>query len=160
MLAFVAAGLEPVDPCGLITMDGHRTFDSGFQLQRAWSNRSAALGHDPCVPARADRPYVALVPRQPTVRLVKEGESSTITLDAFADRVVSNWAVSTFDLSGHQLHDQFVDATLDKTSVRSGDVVTLTLTARKASAAKLNVVAVVSTLGVVSHMWPIAIVRH
>ena len=70
-VAFAASGVEAVDPCGLLTMDDHWTQASGFVVQRAWSNRAAALGQNPCVPARAGRPFVALVPRLPAVRLVR-----------------------------------------------------------------------------------------
>ena len=59
---FTAAGVEPVDPCGIVTMDRHRTQENGFLLQRAWSNRAALRGRNPCVPAPADQPYVALLP--------------------------------------------------------------------------------------------------
>ena len=79
---FSAAGLEPVDPCGLITMDGHATTESGFVVHRAWSNRAAAQAQDPCVPSRPDRPYVMLVPREPAVRLAHEGDTATVMLDA------------------------------------------------------------------------------
>jgi hypothetical protein len=41
-LGFTAAGVEPADPCGLITMDRHWMSESGFTVQRAWSNRAAA----------------------------------------------------------------------------------------------------------------------
>jgi hypothetical protein len=52
-------------------MNDHRTLESGFVVQRAWSNRSASLGRDPCVPAQAGQSYIALVPRQATVRLAR-----------------------------------------------------------------------------------------
>src|SRR4029453_147017 len=67
-LGFTYSGVEPVDPCGLITMDANRTVPGGFPLQRAWSNRAAAAGHNPCVPA-PDGPYLALIPAEPTVQL-------------------------------------------------------------------------------------------
>ncbi|HVH48251.1 MAG TPA: hypothetical protein VM925_38220, partial [Labilithrix sp.] len=159
-LAFTASGLEPVDPCGLITMDGHWTLDSGFAVQRAWSNRAAALGHDPCVPARRNRPYVALVPRTPTVRLVGEGERVTITLDAKADRPVPKWATSVLDVTGFHEHAQYVDVSLDRSVVQDGDSVNLTIVVRKRNENGLVVVGAVSTLGVSSHMWPVAIVTR
>lgn len=159
-LGFTAAGVEPVDPCGLITMDGHRTTERGFVVQRAWSNRAASLGRDPCVPARVGRPYVTLVPREPTVRLPREGMSSTIALEAAADRTVPGWAVSAFDLTGYQDGEPCVEVSLDRSQVVAGQTLNLTITARKRNARRLCIVGVVSTLGVHSYMWPVAVVMR
>lgn len=156
-LGFYAAGLEPVDPCGLLTMDSHWTFASGFVVHRAWSNRAASAGHDPCVPARAGRPYVAMVSREPTVRLPTVGERATITLEAVSDRPVPGWAVSAFDLSGYHDGSSYVDVSVDKTQVHAGETATLTIVVRKLHPAQVATVAVVSTIGVLSFMWPVAI---
>jgi hypothetical protein len=157
---FTAAGVEPVDPCGLTTMDGHWTTESGFVVQRAWSNAAAALAREPCVPARLERPYVMLVPREPAVRLAREGESVTLDLDASTAGLAKTWAISAFDLSGHQDHAQYVELLLDKSSIRSGESVRLTITARKKNPAQRSIVALVSTLGVHSHMWPLLVMMR
>jgi hypothetical protein len=159
-IAFTASGVEAVDPCGLLTMDGHWTFESGFVVQRAWSNRAAALGRDPCVPARADRPYLALVPSEPAVRLAEVGASVTLTVEARADRAVPRWAISAFDLSGHHDHDRFVDLILDRPTIEAGETAQLTITVRKLNPKQLTLVALVSTLGVQSHMWPLAVMMR
>ena len=159
-VAFAASGVEAVDPCGLLTMDDHWTQASGFVVQRAWSNRAAALGQNPCVPARAGRPFVALVPREPAVRLVEEGSSATITLDAAADGEVPAWAVSAFDLTGYQAHERYVDLALDRATVAAGDTARLTVTLRGKSRRQQSVVAIVSTLGVHSYMWPLAVMTR
>ena len=52
--------------------------------------------------------------------------------------------------------DEFVDET-GQITVQAGDTVTLTLTSRKSSA-NTAIVAVVSSVGVISHMWPVAVV--
>jgi hypothetical protein len=158
--AFTTSGLEPVDPCGLITMDNHWTFDSGFTVQRAWSNRAASVGHDPCVPVRDNKPYVALVPMQPAVRLAKEGESATIALEATADRPVPAWSISAFDLLGYQDHDHYIDAAIDKTTIAAGQTATLTVTLRKKNSKEMAIVGLVSSLGVQSHMWPLAVITR
>lgn len=61
---------------------------SGFTVQRAWSNRAAERGRNPCLPP--DRPYVALVPREPAVRLPNVGDSATLVVDTVADRPTDN----------------------------------------------------------------------
>jgi hypothetical protein len=156
-LGFASSGLEPVDPCGLITMDDHRAFESGFVVQRAWSNREAGLGRNPCVPARADRPYIALVAKTPTVRLANVGDTATIDLEAAADRNVPRWAVSAFDLTGYQQRTSYVEAELDKHTVGAGETARLTLKLMATSPRQVSVVGVVSTLGTQSHLWPVAI---
>jgi hypothetical protein len=141
-------------------MDNHRTADGGFVVQRVWSNRAAAGGHDPCVPSRPSQPYLALVPRTSTVRLANEGESATILLDARADRPTPRWNVSAFDLTGYQEHASYVDASVDRVTAQDGDTVELTVTLRRAHDGGQIVLGAVSTLGVIAHMWPIAVVTH
>jgi hypothetical protein len=159
-LGFTAAGVEPVDPCGLITRDGHCIRESGFVVQRAWSNRAASLGGDPCAPSRTEQPYVALVPQHPTVRLTKAGESATITLEAAADRPGLAWNVSAFDLTGYQDHEQYLTVSVDKSRVSYGQTATLTIKVRKLNPKQLCIVAVVSKLGAYSHIWPVAVVMR
>lgn len=128
---FAAAGTEAADPCGFITTE-RDIVESTFVLRRAWSARAAAKGHDPCAPAIADRPYVAFAPRQPMVR----------------------------DLTGSQMHQQFVEATIDRQEVAPGDAGTLRVTLRKLPPNGLSVVGVVSTLDGYSHLWPVAVVTQ
>lgn len=153
-LGFTAAGPEPVDPCGLLMMGGHRATESGFVVQRVWSNRAASLGRDPCVPSATGRPYVALVPRRPTVRLRAPGERTTVVLDAAADRPTPAWRVSTVELTG----EGCVEASLDRAFVAAGETVTLTLTARAPDARRRCVVGLVSTVDGRSSLWPVAVV--
>lgn len=158
---FVLAGLEPVDPCGLVNMSTHWTVENGFVLQRAWSNRAVSQGHDPCVPARPGVPYVMLVPREPGLRINKEGEAQTLELDATTgDPSVTSWAISAFDLTGHQDGTQYAEVALDKSVVRSGELVHLTVTMKKRHPANRGVIGVVSTIGVHSHMWPLLLVTR
>lgn len=119
-LGFTAAGIEPVDPCGLLSVGPPRTIESGFVVQRAWSNRAASLGRDPCVPTLADRPYVALVPRQPVVRLAAAHGSVMVPLVATADGSVAEWTISVLTRSGFRDHEPCVDASLDRTTVAPG----------------------------------------
>lgn len=157
---FAEAGLEPVDPCGLVMMDRHWTNESGFVVHRAWSNREAAKAHDPCVPARADHPYVMLVPRELALRLPKEGDTITVDLDATAAGVTDAWAVSAFDLGGFHDHTHYVELTLDRSTVRAGDTVRLTIKALKKNPQQRELVALVSTIGVHSHMWPLLVMMR
>jgi hypothetical protein len=120
-LGFTFAGVEPVDPCAILNQDRHRALESGFLLQRAWSNRAASEGRNPCVPVATDQPFVALVPRTPTVRLATEGARVTILLDAAADRPVPPWSVAAIDSTGRQDREQYVHVSLDRSTVKAGD---------------------------------------
>jgi hypothetical protein len=146
-----------VDPCGVVTRDGHWTIESGFAVQRAWSNRAAAAGRDPCVPSDPDAPYVALVPRAPVVRLAAAGATATIELDAASDRSVPRWAVSAIDLSGDQDGRRYVDVSLDRGDAAAGEVAVLTLRLVRLHPRQMSLVGVVSTLGARSYLWPIAV---
>jgi hypothetical protein len=155
--AFTAHGSEPVDPCGLLNRDRHRAVDGGFRVQRAWSNRAAARGLDPCVPAVPERPYLALVPRQPVVRLASEGAAATIALDAASDRAVPPWRVSAVDLTGTREGGRYVEARLDKQRAASGDTVVLSLRVLRLHPRQRTVVGLVSYAGTYTHVWPLAV---
>ena len=158
--AFTAAGTEPVDPCGLVTMDRHRAVADGFTVQRAWSNDAAAQGHDPCVPSPADQPYLALIPEKPVVRLPAVGDSVTITVEGAADRTVSAWNVSAIDLSGKQDGGRYLDVALDGATVAPGQTLRLTITARQLHPKGRALVALVSTRGGGTYVWPLAVMMR
>jgi hypothetical protein len=153
---FTSSGAEPVDPCGVITRDTHWTVERGFAVQRAWSNRAAAGGHDPCVPSDRGRPFVAMVPRAPVVRIPAAGATVTVPLDAVADCPIEAWAVSTIVLGRH-VDPSFLEAHLDRGQVRPGHAAALTLRLVRMPAATMAVVGVVSTVGSRSHVWPLVV---
>ncbi len=156
-VGFTAFGAEPVDPCSLLNLDRHRAEESGFRVQRGWSNRAAASGTDPCVPPVADRPFLALVPRQPAVRLDSVGATASVMLDAAADRTVPGWAVSAIDLTGERQGERYVDACLDRAWVASGDVAVLTLRVVRRHPRQQTIVGLVSRLGDEQRLWPLAV---
>lgn len=151
---FSLSGVEPVDPCGLITMDHHQTTEQGFAVHRAWSNRAAGLGLDPCVPARGPGTYRALIPREPTVILLSGETVAKTTLDAVSG-AGGRWSVSASEIPGHG--EPCLTVGLDSSHVESGDTVTLTITARPQAARDLCFVALISTDGVTSTLWPLPV---
>lgn len=152
---FTGAGTEVVDPCGLITRD-MEIVESGFTVRRAWSNRSAAEGRDPCVPASAERAYVALMPERQVVRLINRGDSATLTLQAASDRPIETWRVQAIDVTGSQQRERFVDLDLDRTEVAPGESATLRITLRRPPATRL-VVGIESTVDGRSYLWPLEV---
>lgn len=154
---FTTAGVEPVDPCGLILRGKNHATESGFTVQRAWSNRAAAEGRDPCVPSVRDAPYVALVPEQPVVRLTRAGARVTVPLVAAANGTVPPWKIAALDFTGAQEAMRYVDVALDRPRIKAGEQATLTITLRKRHPKELSVVGLVSTVGSVSYLWPLAV---
>lgn len=152
---FTAAGVEPADPCGLAAVDNTVVAD-GFVVRRAWSNRAAQRGHDPCAPTSRARPFVALVPREPGVRLRREDSTVAIALTAAADRAVPAWSVRAAGVGADDAPG-CVDASLDATTVDAGQAVTLTLSRRPHSAPGLCVVRLLSTLHGRTSAWPLAV---
>ncbi len=156
-VAFSAAGVEPVDLCGLLTRDTHRSTASGFAVQRAWSNRAAARGGDPCAPSGEDAAYVALVPREPGVRLRAVGERARLTLEAVADRLTADWQVAVVDLGAGSDGASPVRVTLDRSSVRAGESVELTLELLDRPPADSIVLGLLSTSGDRTRLWPLRV---
>lgn len=156
---FTAAGVEAMDPCGFMA-DPRTIGESGFVVRRAWSNAAAVQGHDPCVPHPADRPYLALVPQIPTVRLSKNSESVLIPVIAAADRPVGIWSVTAIDLTGVQDQARYLDVTLDRSVVGPGDEAHLTITRRLRAPRDLAIVGLISKADGQSHLWPVAVVTR
>ena len=68
------------------------------------------------------------------------------------------WTVATVDLAAAPGAAPAVEAHLDRTQVATGDTVTLTLTAPAYSAPKRHVLALVSTQGDTTFVWPLPVV--
>lgn len=154
--AFTAAGVEPADVCGLIAPDGRVVVDGGFAVQRAWSNRAAALGHDPCVPA-PEGPYRALIPREPAIRLSTIDATATLALDATADRATPNWRIIAVDLTATHGKPRCVEARLDQSTVDTGDTVGLTVTLRHPPPRDVCTLGLVSSRNGTDNIWPVTI---
>lgn len=154
---FLSAGVEPVDPCGLLLRGKSRATEHGRTMQRAWSNREAAAGNDPCVPHVGSAPFVALVPEQPSVHLKIPGEHVKATFEAAASGEVRGWKVSVLDLTGTQDAEHYVDVALDRAYVMAGQPVTLTIVLRKRPPQGRSVVGLVSSVGQSEYLWPLVV---
>lgn len=154
---FLSAGIEPVDPCVLLLRGRNRATEHGRTMQRAWSNRAAAEGIDPCVPHVGTAPFVALVPEQPSVHLEIPGEHVKATFEAAASGEVRGWKVSVLDLTGTQDAEHYVDVALDRAYVTAGQRVTLTIVLRKRPRQGRSVVGLVSSAGQSEYLWPLVV---
>jgi hypothetical protein len=141
-------GAELGDMCEFLRSSDQRLVGS-FVVQRAWSNASAAAGHDPCVPAPA-QPYVAAVPalddavtiafpsdvggaQRSRGVTIPVGSSKTIDVALYSDAPGPDFTVTAYDV-GALLHGATPELTFawDQTTGHDGDVRKLTITHAKA----------------------------
>ena len=129
---WAVAGGEVGDLCEGFGSTGTTTIESTFTVQRSWSNKSAAAGHDPCVPIPNGEVYFNAAPRQAKVVLPKAGSTAVLDIDAFSDGPKDPWKISAFDFAGFQQGTAVLSFSFDKTDVQNGDHVQLTITATSA----------------------------
>ena len=154
---FTAAGVEPADPCGIATVDNTLVVE-GFVVRRAWSNRAARAGHDPCTPAVRTRPYLALVPQTAGTLLRHDGDRELIPMTAAADRPTAAWSVAVTAVENSAGASPCVDAALDTDTVEAGQTVVLTLTRRAGTAPGRCLVRVISSQHGMASAWPVVVV--
>lgn len=150
---WTAFGPEVADACAAV--DTSLTAqESGFAVQRSWSNASAAAGHDPCVPVPAGEVYFNAAPEQgkETVPL-SVGQSATIVLYPAADGATGSWQLSAVAASGSPLGFDVQPST-----VTSGTRATLTVTLLSPPALGVDqLYGVVSQAGTDTHVWPMIV---
>jgi hypothetical protein len=155
-----------------------------YWVQRIWSNKSAAAGHDPCVPAAA-APYFNVTPlalqtvnvyipaqltgtssaqQQPTKGFkVLAGTSETFAVGFYSDAATGPWKISADmnnPLTGGQgmgtFNTSLATVSLDKTSGQNGEKAYVTVkVASSGSTFKGEVVTITSSLNGVDHYMPI-----
>lgn len=121
-----------------------------YMVQRSWSNAAAARGDNPCVPAVTAAPYLNAFPALGTITAggiaagfktqglsIPIGQQKTIALTLSSAAATDNtWTVQAFDYNQAVMGASApgLALSLDKTSGRNGDVIHLTVTAKKADA--------------------------
>jgi hypothetical protein len=161
-----------------------------YWVQRTWSNKNAAAGHNPCQP-NSD-PYFTVTPldaqavnvelppqltgqstatQQPTKGFrVLAGSTGTFAVGFISDAATSGpWTISVAPgnpvLGTHSFIDQYnkysITATVDKTSGQNGEKAYVTVNVTTAgSLFKGEIVTVTSTLNGVNHYMPIWIANQ
>ena len=155
-----------------------------FAVQRTWSNKSAAAGHAPCVPAPKDPNFnvTTLIandtvvanfagadapPLDPTSLgyVIGVGQSRTIPLGFYSDGPTAPIAIEAFESdpfsqNGSSLDpstDMNLELSLDKVSGQNGEKAYLTIKVVKDNAAKAHLVVVQATVGNVVRYLPILV---
>jgi hypothetical protein len=152
-------GGEVGDLC--VTQDNSDEYtESGFSVQRIWSNVAAKGSHDPCVPAPAGDVYFNVAPANEQFT-AKVGATKTIVLTAFSDAPTPNWTISGVDYAQEFEGTQSLQFAFDKTIVNNGTKVNMTITVVAAPPSDFQGAALFSirsTQGTVKQRWPGAVI--
>jgi hypothetical protein len=113
-----------------------------FTVQRTWSNKAAAAGQDPCVPAMAGTYFNAAPQAADQITFTNAGQSSkfkgiqipvgsskTIPVVIYSDAPTDVITLGALDNAAVRGGAQQLTFAWDKTTGRNGDVVHLTITA-------------------------------
>jgi hypothetical protein len=152
--AWLAFGPEVADVC-VATDTNLSTTDSGYVLQRSWSNASARGGHDPCVPRPAGSVYFNMAPAMGAEELtLGVGETATFALYALADGDAGSWQLQALATNG----STSVALSLDRTTVQAGETALLTVTLQsQPTLGPTELYGVVSQTTSDTHLWPMLI---
>lgn len=127
---------ENADMCQDILYVGRdQVLSDGYTVQRVWSNKSAAGGHDPCVPNPAGQPYFNVAPANgKSLQKLSVGQSVTFNATAFSDLpIAGGWKVTGGDSTSFisSQYPAFLDITINgkhEENVQNGDVVEVSVT--------------------------------
>jgi hypothetical protein len=165
---FALGGGETGDMCAQNPGAFAQFPELGYTVQRTWSNKAAAAGHDPCVPALPGAVYFNSAPvledainlsmQGQTIHMkgvkIPVGQSKTIELDLFSDGDTGGpWEVSAKDQRELMGQSPNLTFAFDRTSGQNGEKLHLTINAVKAGQFKAQVFYVVSKLGDQKQLW-------
>jgi hypothetical protein len=153
-MVWTAFGPEVADACAAVDVN-LVTVDSGFSVQRSWSNASAAAGHDPCVPVATGEVYFNVAPEEGAETLtLSVGQSATVVVYPFADGPASfSWQLSAVAASGSPL--AFAVAP-DSVTAGTRTTVTVTLQSKPALGVE-QLFGLVSQSTTDTHVWPMIV---
>jgi len=162
---FLLGGGEDGDMCAQFPDSFVKDQSVGFTVQRSWSNKAAAAGHDPCVPQPAGEVYfnsaVNLPDKaelgggfsSPAIN-VPVGGSKTVEVDLFSDAKTSGpWSVEAFDESSFGGGPSTLDFAWDRDSGVNGEKLHLTVTLKSKPQQGAAGFFIVSKLNGAEHMW-------
>jgi hypothetical protein len=156
----------------------HESCDLPFIVQRQWSNKSAAAGRHPCVPAPAGlyfnttpldledviidfSAYTGSATLTTKGYHVKVGETRSFSIGFYSEGPTpSGWSVSVEE--GNPMFGSSTShlsgLTIDPTSGKNGDKATVTLTVDSVGTKTgAELITIVSTMGTTKHFMPILI---
>jgi hypothetical protein len=131
---------ELADMCELNADANVVPTDGTYMVQRTWSNKAAAAGKNPCVPA--PDLYAGTEPSMPAMGNVQYGgpwmtevvkiplgQTGSVDLPLYTNGVMGAWTVKAWDYNAEYYGGtQLLDLKLDRQMGNNGDVLHLTIT--------------------------------
>jgi hypothetical protein len=156
----VLSGGEVGDRCVDVFGQGEdATTESGYKVQRTFSNKASKAGHDPCVPAPAGQPYFNAAPRGGDVVNVAVGGTVSVAVDAFSDAPIGKLSFGVQEVtSALQKGSDVLTVSADRSTISSGETgfLTIKLNSMPSQGLAIALISVASSNGVY-HYWPIAV---
>lgn len=124
----------------------------GYVVQRMWSNQARNAGRDPCVPHEATPFFLAWPVQQGFGPLIKLGATGVIAMKLASDSPTNGpWAVKAIDYTSERGGAAQLALSLDKTSGKNGDMLSLTVKVLLADPSGYEGFLLESQLGSVKH---------
>jgi hypothetical protein len=164
----VVGGVELAEMCAHFANPTLKPTDLGYTVQRAWSNRAAKAGSDPCRPELANEVYFNAAPVLPdsieTTVLgqtrtvpgvaIAVGSSKTIDLELFSSADTQGpWNLTALDVSHALAGPELLSLSLNRSSGVNGDKLRLTITVLAAGPQYTETFLVRSMLGSEETLW-------
>jgi hypothetical protein len=156
----LVTGGEIGDLCALQGNAFYQPADFPYTVQKIWSNKAALAGKDPCIPEKTGEAYFAAAPRLPdTIDMpngrgqglrIPVGQTRQVTVDLYADGPIEGpmtLRAAEVRSKGH------LTMSLDRTTAKPGETVTLTIQAVAASTDGAEAFAVMASVGKRINYW-------
>jgi len=166
----IPAGGELGDMCAGYGNVFYTPSDVPYLVQRTWSNKAAAAGHDPCQPDGATPYFNAAAVVTDTVTVsdpnlgayttqgvkIPVGGTGTVTLDLYSDAPAPAWTVQGYDLSSLFGGPQELAVTIGGQATATGvngDRLTLTIKVLQGGTGGGEILWIQSTAGSTMPVW-------
>lgn len=131
--------------------------ESGWALQRSWSNAAAMAGASPCVPIPAGEVFFDVTPMPPSVVSVPAGQSTTFTLTGWSTAPVHDWSITA---SVPDTADFDPMAVVAKGAINNGTSLTVTLSVPKGTPPGVLGSVQIYNGPVSGNYWPITVLSQ
>jgi hypothetical protein len=159
----VLAGGEVGDRCFNMLADPQESeyTESGFTVQRSFSNVAAKGSHDPCVPAPSPttQPYFNIAPRGGDVINLAVGAKTTIEVDAFSDAPMGMIQFGVQEVTQYTMGggSNVLALSADQSELAIGGKANVTITLNSSPQSGFATFVLVGQSGQTMHYWPIVV---
>jgi hypothetical protein len=133
--------------------------ESGYTVQRTFSNKSSKAGHNPCVPANVGEVYFNVAPRGGDVVNVAVGGTVSVAVDAFSDGPISTLSFGAQEVTADlQKGSNVLTVTADRATISSGETAFVTVKLNSSPSQGIAIVLLYAQAGNGTyHYWPLAV---